>query len=503
MRKTRLLRLFALLLVVSMAGFMPQEALAHITDFHISGSLNDESKGDLLDGKPSTKLYSSTLPEECEFHEFTADDYVEYVAPTCTTYGNEYYYECSICGHRYKDIDGIKEVWWDPAILILGHDFDADGHCKREGCGYSMPELAMGENDVDVPNPTIRYDWIEDQLNNIHYTLFKYVVTKDYDNITFDIKANDAIAATLYDSGMRLLDTNIEGSIGKEFLYTRNDVKAGDVFFIGVRGYFDNTVSACTIRVGVVLPACTGKHSLTLHQAVAPKCTIAGTKAYYECSVCLHRYSDAAGKVEINDVTDPALGHDIGEDTYCQREGCGYSNLLKSGNNAVYISNPTSFDEWTSDDDEGFYDPRHFTMFKFVAADNSDITIEGVGRKVTSATCYDANMDLWEFTSGVEDFVENFQLMMYKAKVGDVFYIGVRWWNDEDPADYIIKVTYDSGYVDIPNAIGGIETERDEHTSYNANRNAGTDKTYNVMGQRVDKNAKGLIIRNGRAILKK
>ena len=52
-----------------------------------------------------------------------------------------------------------------------------------------------------------------------------------------------------------------------------------------------------------------GDHDLSHHDAAAHTCTADGTVEYWDCSVCGKNFSDADGKKEIDNIVDPAPGH--------------------------------------------------------------------------------------------------------------------------------------------------------------------------------------------------
>ena len=74
-------------------------------------------------------------------------------------------------------------------------------------------------------------------------------------------------------------------------------------------------------------------HRLTLVSGVEATCLEGGRKAYYICSGCEDWFEDEAGRNVIEDKTSvnlTALGHDMAaatctEASYCQREGCSYT----------------------------------------------------------------------------------------------------------------------------------------------------------------------------------
>lgn len=383
-------------------------------------------------------------------HELTLH---EGVAATCTTAGKKAYYECSKCEKSFADAAGTEEIT-DLTIPALGHDLDADSKCQHDGCDYAISPLVAGDNNVVIGNPTTGEEWEDDQENPEHYTMFKYTVKADGD-ITFRSVGGDDTYCVLYDSSMEYLDCSDgnEENGYMDFVLVRNNVKAGEVYYLGVRGYGDDVIGDYIIRVEITLPECApGEHELTLHEGVAATCTTAGNKDYYECGKCEHRYVDAEGTEEITDVIIPALGHDLDADGKCQREGCDYLNLLVAGDNNVVIGNPTLSDGdwWDAEDD---LTPRHYTLFKLVVAEDNDITIKGVGDEDTYGVLYDAGMNYIADSDDDED--SNFKLSILDAKAGEVYYVGARWYNDHAPAEYVINVIYGPVEDDGPDGPDG------------------------------------------------
>lgn len=304
-------------------------------------------------------------------------------------------------------------------------------------------ELKKGVNDVNVPKMPSE-DWVSDNLNSAYYVMCTYKVKAD-GKVAFKIQCTGDMTTVLYDSQMQNLYFTLVASNTNE--YAIDDAKAGDVYYVGVRGYFDNNINPCTITVEANVPECApGEHELTLHEGVPATCTTAGTKAYYECK-CEKSFADAEGTEEITDLTIPALGHDLDADGKCQREGCDYAlfqSLLVAGDNNVVIENPTPpYGDWWLDSDRGdgsHLAPRHYILFKLVVEEDNDITIRSVGGEDTYGVLYDADMNYIRYSDDGED--SNFKLSIQDAKAGDVYYVGARWFNDHAPAEYVINVTY-------------------------------------------------------------
>ena len=105
------------------------------------------------------------------------------VAATCTSPGNEQYWECSECGKLFSDEAGTTEIA-SAVTAPLGHDF-ADGVCTR--CGEKDYDTQIGpltraefEKALDIaalPNFTVTD---KDPDGTVNY-LYKFVTTEEYD----------------------------------------------------------------------------------------------------------------------------------------------------------------------------------------------------------------------------------------------------------------------------------------------------------------------------------
>ena len=105
------------------------------------------------------------------------------VAATCTSPGNEQYWECSECGKLFSDEAGTTEIA-SAVTAPLGHDF-ADGVCTR--CGEKDYDTQIGpltraefEKALDIaalPNFTVTDKDPDGTVNFI----YKFVTTEEYD----------------------------------------------------------------------------------------------------------------------------------------------------------------------------------------------------------------------------------------------------------------------------------------------------------------------------------
>lgn len=83
----------------------------------------------------------------------------------------------------------------------------------------------------------------------------------------------------------------------------------------------ETTPQKCTVCDYIITPAKNHKHKLTQVKTTDPTCTKEGIKAHYTCDGCNDLFADKDGKKKLEDVSLPALGHDM-KDGKCAR--CGY-----------------------------------------------------------------------------------------------------------------------------------------------------------------------------------
>ena len=171
---------------------------------------------------------------------------IEATEATCTSSGTIAHYECATC-HNLFDADKNR-VYDIKSADPLGHDFDADGICQR--CGAEkVVALHSGDNDVLIANPTTGNAWDGDRKNPEHYTLFKLVATEDNDITIRSVGGRDTYGV-LYDAGMNVIDQadgNEEGYY--DFKLVKKGANAGDVYYIGARGYSYEEIGEYVINV--------------------------------------------------------------------------------------------------------------------------------------------------------------------------------------------------------------------------------------------------------------
>lgn len=231
------------------------------------------------------------------------------VAPTCTSSGNQAYYQCSACGRTYADESATQEI--SVGIVALGHMLERvpakdatcneTGNieywkCTREGCGAIFSDEAAA-------TPT---------------TLEAVTIPQTSDH---ELTKRAAVAATCAHSGnIDYWECSVCGKL-----------------FSNAEATVETNIAAVTI------PALS--HTLTKTDAVAATCEESGNIDYWTCSACGIVFSDAAATTKAQSINVAKLGHALkeveakpaclkdGNIQYwiCERDGCGKLFLDEQG----------------------------------------------------------------------------------------------------------------------------------------------------------------------------
>ncbi|MBQ9901889.1 MAG: Ig-like domain-containing protein [Clostridia bacterium] len=154
-----------------------------------------------------------------------------------------------------------------------------------------------------IPKPAASYTYHPAQPATCtqHATIAYW--TDQYDSKFLDCNGNNSIDS-IYDETSPLGD-----HVWGEWVVTREPT-------CGEAGEKKHTCSECnTFETEPIDPDPT-KHSLTHHNAVAATCTAAGTKEYWECSLCHKQYANEMGTEELTSLTADALGHEWGSEAW-------------------------------------------------------------------------------------------------------------------------------------------------------------------------------------------
>lgn len=218
-------------------------------------------------------------------------------APTCTEEGNNAYYTCGICSRVYKDEFAREQTTvQDETLAALGHTMEkteaAAATCTESGHSAYFTCTVCGK---------------------------LYLDEKGTQEATLDDAAIPALGHTMVKTEAKA-PTDTEN--GNNTYYT---CETCHKVFKDEAGTQETTVEDET------LPSLE-HHELTKVEAKDPTCTQTGNREYYSCSICGKLYRDETAKfrVSLDDVTIPALGHEMVETEAVE------ATYWNSGNNAYY-----------------------------------------------------------------------------------------------------------------------------------------------------------------------
>ena len=217
--------------------------------------------------------------------------------PTCTEEGNNAYYTCGICGRVYKDEFAREQTTvQDETLAALGHTMEkteaAAATCTESGHSAYFTCTVCGK---------------------------LYLDEKGAQETTLDDAAIPALGHTMVKTEAKA-PTDTEN--GNNAYYT---CETCHKVFKDEAGTQETTVEDET------LPSLE-HHELTKVEAKDPTCTQTGNREYYSCSICGKLYRDETAKfrVSLDDVTIPALGHEMVKTEAVE------ATYWNSGNNAYY-----------------------------------------------------------------------------------------------------------------------------------------------------------------------
>ena len=208
------------------------------------------------------------------------------------------------------DMDYYEDPWGDPWSVggIRKPLLPMAGGSDKLQDEYLISPVV----DLTGKTPTLTFD----------YLLFRYAVLSGFCTITVEASTDggqtwtaiwDAKTDTVNEGGTYLQGT---ASIAVPAAYCTDNAqfafhfykKAGKSY-TGTDGM--NAIDNVAMTFGQTDP-CADGHTLTAVPEVPATCETAGTKAYWECSVCRKLFSDADGKNEttLEALTIPATGHD-------------------------------------------------------------------------------------------------------------------------------------------------------------------------------------------------
>lgn len=229
---------------------------------------------------------------------------VETVAPVCGDWGYTRY-KCKECGDYFAadfvEPGGGEHVWIIdvPAVAAT---------CTTAGKTVGRHCDKCGAVEASTTVPALEHDWVEDHRDGncetggfIYYNCSRCTGTK---KVAIETTGRGHTWGTTPDRIEKYPSTTEDGM-----------------------AVYKCTVCNAEKEVRIdKLPEEVHTHTLVAHEEVAATCTTEGCAAYWECSACGKKFSDAAGTTEITAVpTRPALGH-----LYETAEKLDYDIILES-----------------------------------------------------------------------------------------------------------------------------------------------------------------------------
>ena len=200
--------------------------LGSAEEVYLDGNVTMNCLGEL----EGTGTFTNTKPAQEGTFTFKHGDspkHHEFMAPTCTTDGNNEYWECDLCHASFSDKQLIQGV----STLVLsatGHEYNENDKCTK--CHKEIPFLTLGNNPITIEKTSGNREEISG------YNLYKYTAPEDG---TLEVTANSngkVTYGTLWESrtAASFLTYNSFGGNGCDFKITY-DVTAGTTYYIGAR----------------------------------------------------------------------------------------------------------------------------------------------------------------------------------------------------------------------------------------------------------------------------
>ncbi len=246
-------------------------------------------------------------------HDFVYSNTVE---PTCT---NEGYglYNCSRCGmDEYRDIvsplghDYVQGETVDPTCTQQGYTIYTCSRCNNSINSDFVGQIPHSDEDddgvCDACDLRLQYRITENQTIRVAVkggtiTLIRFIPSLD-GVATFTSISNSDTYAYLYDANMKQLNYNDDGGEGYNFYISRR-MKAGEVYYLGVRYYNQNNSGSFEVRLDYIIDC---DHETTeVIPAVEPTCEELGLTEGTICANC--------GQIVVVQQVVNALNHDFVE----------------------------------------------------------------------------------------------------------------------------------------------------------------------------------------------
>ena len=286
------------------------------------------------------------------------------VAPTCTTLGKIEYWSCDVCDKNFEDSTGTIQVTdldipLDPINhnVQLTHNPRIEPNCHEVGrlefwyCPNCHENFTNAAGTVKAPSDLTLSSDSSNHTGPYVYQDNPSEPAAKHDKVCQG--CNTTVATEPHNNAGANGSCSVCGHGCAHVNVTHHDAVSHTCTDAGTIEYWSCNVcgqkfsdAAKTQQItDITDPEDPASHSLGKTDRVEPTCTTDGNIEYYTCSVCKNKFSDNAGTVKVDNVTIPALNHDMAPATctkpaHCKRTGCTYTEGVALDHNFKYVDRP-------------------------------------------------------------------------------------------------------------------------------------------------------------------
>lgn len=294
-------------------------------------------------------------------HQLTHHDRV---APTCTTLGKIEYWSCDVCSKNFEDSTGTTLATnLDIAVDSTNHNVELthnprmEPNCHEVGrlefwyCPNCHENFTNAAGTVKAPSDLTLSSDSSNHTGPYVYQDNPSEPAAKHDKVCQG--CNTTVATEPHNNAGANGSCSVCGHGCAHVNVTHHDAKSHTCTDAGTIEYWSCNVCgqkfsdvAKTQQItDITNPEDPAAHSLGKTDRVEPPCTTDGNIEYYTCSVCKNKFSDNAGTVKVDNVTIPALDHDMAPATctkpaHCKRTGCTYTEGVALNHNFKYVDRP-------------------------------------------------------------------------------------------------------------------------------------------------------------------
>lgn len=393
-----------------------KESEGNIEYWHYQDKSGDRYFAD-SQGLNEIRLADTVIPR---LHDLVKHEAVEV---TCLTDGNIEYWSCTDCGKLFADAEGKNEITENDVIIKApGHDMkevtakdptceDAGNiayiHCDR--CGKTFTDKTCATEITDVTVPALGHSVKEVQAKEPGCTSTGILHHWHCDNCGKNF--SDAEATT------PVANVEIEAVGHKADATKWFSDESGHWHKCTVCGEVTDFCEHNFSEKVLQEPTCTeeGKKQLTCTQCgyectqsiakkdhvmekfdgTAPTCTAEGSCDYWHCNTCNKNYADAEGTKVLDNISLPALGHDL------QEVQAKAATCTEQGRRQHFVCQRCGKAYWDAEANNEI--PQESYDTTYIPALNHAGTMEKIAAKAPTCT-ETGNIEYWHCTACGKNF---------------------------------------------------------------------------------------------------